>query len=301
MSDKNLPNIGFVGLGLMGSAIVGRLQDLDYSMTVMGRTNRTGIDAAVARGATEAKSAKELAGASDVVMLCVDTSESVESLMLGDNGIIAGVKPGAIVVDLGTSIPGSTQQLGEKVKQAGAHYMDAPLGRTPLHAKDGLLNIMAAGEKADYDKVEPVFKDMGENVFHVGDLGAGHTLKLINNFFGMTVATAMSEAFAMSDLAGISRETVYNIMSAGPLHSGMMDFVKANAVDGDSKKLAFSIANARKDLGYYSDMADNLKATSFIGTGTKNALSEAVSKGYGDKDVPVMVDFLADLFKAQSK
>ena len=297
MTDNKKPSIGFVGLGLMGSAIVGRMQDLDYPMTVMGRTNRTGIDAAVARGATEAKNAKELAAASDVVMLCVDTSESVESIMLGDEGVIAGVKPGAIVIDTGTSIPGSTQTLGEKVKAAGASYMDAPLGRTPSHAKDGLLNIMAAGEKADFDKVEPVFKDIGENVFHVGPLGAGHTLKLINNFYGMTVATAMSEAFAMSDLAGIERETTYNIMSAGPLHSAMMDFVKANAVDGDSKKLAFSIANARKDLGYYNDMAKSLKATSFIGSGTRDALSEATSKGYGDKDVPCMVDFLAELYK----
>ena len=297
MTDNKKPSIGFVGLGLMGSAIVGRMQDLDYPMTVMGRTNRTGIDAAVARGATEAKNAKELAAASDVVMLCVDTSESVESIMLGDEGVIAGVKPGAIVIDTGTSIPGSTQTLGEKVKAAGASYMDAPLGRTPSHAKDGLLNIMAAGEKADFDKVEPVFKDIGENVFHVGPLGAGHTLKLINNFYGMTVATAMSEAFAMSDLAGIERETTYNIMSAGPLHSAMMDFVKANAVDGDSKKLAFSIANARKDLGYYNDMAASLKATSFIGSGTRDALSEATSKGYGDKDVPCMVDFLAELYK----
>ena len=91
MTDNKKPSIGFVGLGLMGSAIVGRMQDLDYPMTVMGRTNRTGIDAAVARGATEAKNAKELAAASDVVMLCVDTSESVESIMLGDEGVIAGV------------------------------------------------------------------------------------------------------------------------------------------------------------------------------------------------------------------
>lgn len=296
MTDKQLPKIGFVGLGLMGSAIVSRLQDKNYPLTVLGRRNRTPVEAAVSRGATEAANAKALAGEVGIVFICVDTSKSVESIMFGEEGILAGVKPGTLVVDFGTSMPESTKAIGVKLEAVGAHYMDAPLGRTPAHALDGLLNIMAAGEKSAYEKVEPVLQDIGENVFHVGELGAGHTLKLINNFFGMTLATAMSEAFAMADLAGIARQDLYNIMSAGPLHSAMMDFVKANAVDGDPKKLAFSIANARKDLGYYVNMADAFNAPSLIGPATKQALSLAVSDGYGNKDVPVMVDFIADVF-----
>lgn len=296
MTDKKLPEIGFVGLGLMGSSIVSRLLDLNYPLTVLGRKNRETIDAAVSRGATEAKNSRELASAVEIIMICVDTSKSVESIMFGPDGIIAGVKSGTMVVDFGTSIPESTKNIGAQLKEAGAHYMDAPLGRTPAHAKEGLLNIMAAGEKSDFEKVKPVLQDVGENVFYIGALGAGHTLKLINNFFGMTLATAMSEAFAISDLAGISRETVYNVMSNGPLHSAMMDFVKANAVDGDPSKLAFSIANARKDLGYYATMADNLNVPSFIGPATKQALSLAVSNGYGSKDVPVMIDFFSEVF-----
>ena len=88
-------------------------------------------------------------------------------------------------------------------------------------------------------KVRPVLNVLGENVFHLGTLGSGHTIKLINNFFGMTVANAMAEAFAMADVAGISREDLYDVMAAGPLRSGMMVFVKAYGVDGDSNKLAF--------------------------------------------------------------
>lgn len=296
MIDKKLPKIGFVGLGLMGSAIVSRLQDLDYPLTVLGRNRRAHIDTAVSRGATEVQNGRALASESDIILICVDSSKSVESIMYGPDGIIAGVKLGTLAVDFGTSMPESTKTIGAKLQEVGAHYMDAPLGRTPAHARQGLLNIMAAGEKSDYEKVEPVLQDVGENVFHVGNLGAGHTLKLINNFFGMTLATAMSEAFAMSDSAGIVRQDLYNIMSAGPLHSAMMDFVKANAVDGDPQKLAFSIANARKDLGYYIAMADSLNAPSFIAPATKQALSLAVSHGYGGKDVPVMVDFIAGVF-----
>ncbi|MDO6459146.1 NAD(P)-dependent oxidoreductase [Granulosicoccaceae sp. 1_MG-2023] len=301
MTEKNLPKIGFIGLGLMGSAIVEHLLDLKYPMNVLGHRRREAIDAAVAKGATESKNAAELAGASDIVIVCVDTSKTVESLMYGEQGVIAGVKPGTMVIDFGTSLPESTKEIGEKLRAAGAHYMDAPLGRTPAHARDGLLNIMAAGERADFDKVEPVLKDIGENVFHVGPLGAGHTLKLINNFFGMTLATAMSEAFAMADLAGIERADLYSIMSAGPLHSAMMDFVKANAVDGDPTKLAFSISNARKDLGYYNEMSKALSADSFIAPATEKALSVAESSGYGGKDVPVMVDFFAKAFAAPAE
>lgn len=290
------PSIGFLGLGLMGSAMVECLQANDYSVTVLANKNRTHVDAAISRGATEAKSAKEVAESSEIIMLCMDTSASVEGRMYGMDGIISGLNPGAVVIDFGTSLPGSTRRIGADVDKAGGAYLDAPLGRTPAHAQRGELNIMCAGNMDAYNKVKPVLEDLGENVFHLGALGSGHTVKLINNFFGMTVATAMSEAFAMADVAGVDRQQVYDVMSAGPLHSGMMDFVKANAVDGDPSMLAFAIKNARKDVGYYASMADEAGVPSLISPGTKQALSLAVSAGYGDQMVSEMVDYLAKLY-----
>ena len=174
--------------------------------------------------------------------------------------------------------------------------LDAPLGRTPAHALEGKLNIMAAGTAEVFGEAEPVLQDLGENVFHVGPLGAGHTLKLINNFFAMTTACAMSEAFAMADLAGLKRETLYDVMAAGPLRSGMMDFIKASAIDGVPDMLAFSIANGRKDVGYYTAMADALGAPSFIAPATKQQLGIAKANGWGQRMVPEMVDYLAELF-----
>ena len=296
MSEQTRPKIGFVGLGLMGSAMAQRLQSLGYELSVIAHRNRKPIEDAVSRGATEASTPAELASNNEIVMLCVDTSAAVEAVMRGDDGVLAGLQPGSLVIDFGTSIPGSTRALGEECKARGASMMDAPLGRTPAQAVDGLLNIMSAGEKADFDRAKPVFDDLGENVFHVGPIGAGHTLKLINNFYAMTTACAMSEAFAMADLAGLKRETLYDVMSSGPLKSGMMDWIKANAVDKDPKALAFTIVNGLKDLGYYSSMADDFKVPSFIAPATKNALGIAKSTGWGDKMVPEMVDFIADVF-----
>lgn len=297
MTTQTLPRIGFIGLGLMGSAMVEHLMDQGYPLTVLGRKNRQPIDAAVQRGAIEATSAKALAESVDIVMVCVDTSAAVESVMYGPQGVIAGAAAGLVVIDFGTSVPDSTKRIGAELRAKGADYLDSAIGRTPAHARQGSLNLMVGGADATVQQVRPVLEVIGENVFHLGELGAGHTVKLINNFFGMTLATAMSEAFAVADVAGVDRGNLYNIMSSGPLHSPMMDFVKANAVDGDAHKLGFSIANARKDLGYYTDMVNGHDVPSFIGPATRHALTFAVAQGFGNRDVPVMVDFFQQSFK----
>jgi len=292
-----MSKIGFIGLGLMGAAMVQRLQDMGHDLTVMGNKTRTRLDKAVANGAVEAATACDLAAASDIVMLCMGTSDQVESRMLGDDGVIAGLKPGKVVIDFGTSLPASTLMLGEKVADAGATYLDAPLGRTPSHGYEGKLNIMGSGDKTAFDKVKPVLDQLGENVFHLGALGSGHTIKLINNFFAMTTANAMAEAFAMADKMGVPRQSLYDVMSAGPLKSGMMDFVKAYAVDGNPQMLAFAIVNAKKDVGYYSKMASDAGADSIMSTAARTALGMAVDDGWGDRLVPEMVDFYAAKFK----
>ena len=287
----NKPKIGFIGLGLMGSSMVERLQDLGYSLTVLGNRNRTYIDEAIARGAVEATNAKAVAEASDIIMLCMGTSDQVEARMRGANGVIAGLNKGMVVIDFGTSLPGSSRKLSQEVNAVGGTFLDAPLGRTPSHAKDGLLNIMASGDKAAFDMVEAVLKDLGENVFHLGPTGSGHTIKLINNFFGMTVANAMAEAFAIADGAGVDRKLLYDVMAAGPLHSGMMDFVKAYRVDNDPSMLAFQIKNAAKDLGYYKQMTQDSGSESIMVKAPLTALEDACENGQAEEMVSQMVDY----------
>ena len=215
-NDVSKAKIGFIGLGLMGGAMVRRLQSLGYQLTVLGNHDRIQLDAAIARGAVEAATAKDLAQASDIIMLCMGKSDHVESRMRGAYGVISGLHPGAIVLDFGTSLPGSSRSLATEVAEVGSCFLDAPLGRTPAHAEDGLLNIMASGDKTAFDTVEPVLQDLGENVFYLGEVGSGHTIKLINNFFGMSVANAMAEAFAMADVTGVDRGQLYDVMAAGP-------------------------------------------------------------------------------------
>ena len=290
------PIIGFIGLGLMGGNMVENLQTRGFEVVVMD-LNKGVVANVIARGnATAVTSGKELAEKSDIVMLCLTTSKVVEMVVYGDNGILAGMKEGSVLVDFGTSIPASTRKIGADLAAKGAGMIDAPLGRTPAHAKDGLLNIMAAGDLETFNKVKPVLEQQGENVFHLGALGAGHTTKLVNNFMGMTTVAAMSQAFAVADKAGVDRQQLFDIMSTGPSNSPFMGFCKNYAVDGVSD-LGFSIANANKDLGYFLEMVKDLGTVSQIAEGTSANLQAAFDAGMGSGNVPEIFDYFLKLEK----
>lgn len=279
----------------MGGNMVENLQKRGYELNVMD-LSKDAVAACVARGAKEVTSAKELAESSDIVMLCLTTSNVVEKLVYADDGILAGIKEGAVLVDFGTSIPASTRKIGADLAKKGAGMIDAPLGRTPAHAKDGLLNIMASGDIETFNKVKPVLEDQGENVFHLGALGAGHTTKLINNFMGMTTVCAMSQAFAVAELAGVDRQQLFDIMSTGPSNSPFMQFCKNYAVDNVSD-LGFSIANANKDLGYFLQMVSDLGTESKIAEGSSANLQAAFDAGMGNGNVPEIFDYFKKLEK----
>lgn len=282
------PTIGFIGLGLMGGNMAECLQNNGFDLVVMGR-NKDAVSKTVARGAVEVATPKELAEASDIVMLCVTTSEVVESLVFGKDGIMAGIKEGATLIDFGTSIPASTRKIGAVLADKGAGMLDAPLGRTPVHAKDGLLNIMAAGDMQTYKQMKPILDVLGENVFHLGALGSGHVTKLVNNFMGMTTVVTMSQAFAVADRAGVDRQQLFDIMSAGPSNSPFMQFAKKYAVDGVSD-LGFSIANASKDVDYFLTMIEEMGTRAEIAEGTSANLKAALDAGIGDGNVPEIFD-----------
>jgi len=289
------PVIGFIGLGLMGSNMAECLLNNGFKLNVLGR-KREAVAAVTARGAIEVSTPRELAENSDIIMLCVTTSDVVESLIYGDDGILAGAKRGAVVIDYGTSIPESTRKIGSDLAAKGVGMLDAPLGRTPAHAKDGLLNIMAAGDKETFEKVKPVLNVQGENVFYLGALGAGHVTKLINNFMGMTTVCAMSQALAIAKRADIEPQQLFDIMSAGPSNSPFMQFSKKYAVD-DISDLGFSIANANKDIAYFVQMVEDMGTRAQIAEGTASNLQAALDLGMGDGNVPEIFDYFMKLQK----
>ncbi|WP_341367796.1 NAD(P)-dependent oxidoreductase [Yoonia sp. BS5-3] len=284
--------IGFIGLGLMGRAMVECLQKAGHDLVVMGNRDRTGVEQALARGAEEATSLTALTQNVETVMICVSNSDQVETLVLGDGGILSAVSAGQVVLDFGTSLPASTKKIGAALAEKGAHYMDCPLGRTPAQAVDGLLNIMVGGTDESFAKAKPLLEQLGENVFHLGPLGAGNTIKLLNNYIGMTFVATVAEAYVAADAAGLSRKSVYDVVGSGPIHSTMLDMVSAYMVDG-KKTMEFSVANASKDLGYFRQMASDLGLENRMSAPSAAMFAAATESGTGDELVPQLIDWVS--------
>jgi 3-hydroxyisobutyrate dehydrogenase-like beta-hydroxyacid dehydrogenase len=209
--------------------------------------------------------------------------------MLGDDGLLAGAARGLVIIDCSTSEPDSTARLRERCAAAGIGYIDAPLSRTPVEAEAGKLNVMVGAREADFAKIEPVLRCFAENIFHVGGPGAGHTIKLLNNFIGQAVCTATAEALAVGQRAGIDLGKLVELISVGPVNSGLFQAM-AKTLQGTMDGLKFELNNARKDVRYYTHLAENLGAPSVMGEAVHQSLVIACALGHGAKFVPSLVE-----------
>ncbi len=291
MSDKQ--KVGFIGVGLMGHGMAKNLMLKGHPLTILGNRNREPVDDLISKGATEVTSPKAVAEASDIVFLCLPNSPTIERIVLGADGVIEGVSDGMILIDTSTADPSSTMKVAESLAVKGVRFLDAPLARTPVEAEEGRLNTMVGGDADLFEDVKPVLECFCENIFHVGALGAGHTIKLLNNFLGMTIASATCEAITTARKAGIDLAKFNELVSAGILNSGMFQTIMRYPLEGDGAGLKFALANARKDVGYYQSLTQSLGVTSPVGSGVYQAFAQAVASGYGGEFVPRLADAMA--------
>jgi 3-hydroxyisobutyrate dehydrogenase-like beta-hydroxyacid dehydrogenase len=285
-----MARIGFIGAsGLMGHGMAKNLIARGHELRLTVHRSRERVADLLAAGATEADSAAALARASEIVFICVTGSPQVEAVVLGPDGLLAGAAPGLLLVDCSTSEPGSTGRIRERCDAAGVAFVDAPLARTPAEAEAGRLNVMVGAEAAVFARLEPVLHCFAENVFHVGAPGAGHTVKLLNNFIGQAICTATAEAFAVGQRAGVDLNRLVELLSAGPVNSGLFQAM-AKAVTGDLAGIRFGLDNARKDLRYYTHLAEELAVPSVMGEAVHQSLTLASALGHGAKFVPSLVE-----------
>jgi len=168
-------------------------------------------------------------------------------------------------------------------------FVDAPLARTPVEAEAGKLNVMVGAADPVFVRVEPVLRCFAENVFHVGGPGAGHTIKLLNNFIAQAICTATAEAFAVGARAGIDPNKLVELVSAGAVNSGLFQAM-AKTLHGDMTGLKFELDNARKDIRYYTHLAESLAVPSVVGEAVHQSLVIASALGHGKKFVPALVE-----------
>lgn len=299
MSDKR--KVGFIGVGLMGHGMAKNLMLKGHPLTILGNRNREPVDDLVSKGAVEVTSAKAVAEASDIVFLCLPNSPTIEKIVLGGDGVAEGASDGMVVVDTSTADPSSTLKIAEALAAKGVRFLDAPLARTPVEAEEGRLNTMVGGDADLFADMKPVLETYCENIFHVGALGAGHTIKLLNNFLGMTIASATCEAITTARKAGVDVAMLHELVSAGILNSGMFQAVMRYPLEGDGSGLKFALANAHKDVGYYESLTQSLGITSPVGSGVYQAFAQAVALGYGESYVPHLSDAMAHINRLDKK
>jgi 3-hydroxyisobutyrate dehydrogenase-like beta-hydroxyacid dehydrogenase len=284
------PRVGFIGIGMMGHGMAKNLLAKGFALSFLVHRDRSRIADLVAAGARECATPAELAAQSDVVILCVTGSPQVELNVFGEKGLLGAAHSGLTVIDTSTAEPESTAKIRNAFAAKGATFVDAPLARTPKEAEEGRLNTMVGADDATFERVKPVLAAFCENIFHVGPPGAGHTLKLLNNFMALTIVASIGEAFAVAAKAGVKLDKLFEVVSQGALNSNIFQMMAGGAVAGDLARMKFSIQNAAKDLRYYTHLAESLPIASFLGEAVHQSFEQAVALGLGEKMVPSMIE-----------
>ncbi|MBS7804935.1 NAD(P)-dependent oxidoreductase [Rhizobiales bacterium TNE-4] len=285
--------IGFIGVGLMGHGMAKNIVEKGYPLTVMGHRNRAPVEDLLKRGAKEAKSAKEIGAASSIVFLCVTGSREVEAVVRGPDGLVAGLKPGSIIVDCSTSDPTSTMALAEELKSHGITLVDAPLSRTPKEAWEGMLDTMVGATPEIFARLKPVLDTWAGRVIHIGNTGDGHRMKLLNNFISMGYAALYAEALTLAEKVGITPDRFDSVVRGGRMDSPFYQTFMRYTLEGDRDAHKFTLQNAFKDMRYLESMADAAGIANPMGNAVKNAFGLAVAAGKGQDYVPMLAENVA--------
>jgi 3-hydroxyisobutyrate dehydrogenase-like beta-hydroxyacid dehydrogenase len=283
-----MQGIGFIGIGLMGHGMAKNLLKKGHPLAFLVHRNRSNISDLLDLGAKEASTPKDLISGSDVVILCVTGTPQVEANVYG--GLLEGARRGQIVIDCSTSQPESTERIGADFARKGVRFVDAPLARTPQHAEEGKLNCMVGADAQTFAEVKPVLEKFCENIVLAGGPGAGHRIKLVYNFVAMSHAAVCCEALAACARAGIDLEVFLKLVSAGGANSAMFQMLVPKALQGDFTGLQFTLGNAKKDIGYYQQMAASAPLAGFMGGALFQLLVQANALGLGEKFVPSLIE-----------
>jgi 3-hydroxyisobutyrate dehydrogenase-like beta-hydroxyacid dehydrogenase len=286
--------IGFIGLGAMGSGMAANLLAKGFALTVLAHRRREAIDDLVAKGATEAKTGRELALASDIVVLCVTGSPQVEQAIKGPDGLAAAGKP-LLIIDCSTSNPSTTVSLAADLATTGITLIDAPLARTPKEAAEGKLDVMSGGAPEVFARAKPVLDAFAARVIHTGPTGSGHTMKLLNNFISMGYSAIYSEALMLGVKAGLTPQVFDSVIRGSRMdcsfYQAFFDFV----LNRNENAQRFAMVNALKDMSYLASFAQSAGVANPIGAAVRNSFASAVATGHGEAFVPALSDVIAGL------
>jgi 3-hydroxyisobutyrate dehydrogenase-like beta-hydroxyacid dehydrogenase len=288
-----MKKIGMVGIGLMGHGIAHNLAKHGYPLTVVEHSGNQPLEQLLAAGVATVKTAAQLASAVDIVIVCVTGSPEVEAVLTGPHGVLQGLRAGAVVIDCSTAVPSSTLRMAQAVQAAGGRFADAPMTRTAKEAHEGRLNLLVGAEPALFEEIKPVLACFAENITLAGPVGAGHRMKLLHNSVSLGFVALLAEAAACAQRAGIAPQVLVQVLANGGGGGVALERLKPFLLAGDANGLQFAMANAQKDLGYYTQMAHDTQAAHTIADAVHSTYSAAVAQAGPHTMVPHLVSLLA--------
>lgn len=279
-------HVGLIGAGMMGHGMAANLLAKGHQVTVIAHCNRAPIDDLVRRGACEAHVLEDIADA-EVILLCLTTSKLVEETL---KRLWPRLRTGHIVMDAGTSAPGTTRRIAHDLAAIGAAFADIPLTGGPEQAEQGVLGVLCGAAPDTFARIEPLLSCFATTIRHFGPPGSGHTAKLISNYLVTGMIALVSEAFGAARHAQIDWQALYEVMLNGSGNSGVLRKMVEPALKGDFDGYRFALANAAKDISYYAELAEGLGCRSELTDSVAKIFNEAVETGHGGRNVSHLLD-----------
>lgn len=275
--------VGFIGLGTMGRPMAKRVLQAGFPLTVCDVLAEP-MEELVKLGAAAADSPRAVAEASQVVITMLPNSPHVEEAILGKGGVIEGLKPGAVVIDMSTIEPAVTRKVAEAVAARGGRMLDAPVGKSSAAAAEGTLTIMVGGDEATFQECRHILATMGTSIFHCGGIGAGATVKLVNNLMASVIIAAVAEGLTLGVKAGVKPETMIQVLgTSGASSFHLTNTFPSKALKGDLQP-GFMLDLAYKDLGLIASTAANVGVPLPVTSLVRELAGMARQKGLGKLD-----------------
>lgn len=280
-------NVGFVGLGRMGRPMAKHLLEAGFPLAVSNRS-RGAVEELARLGARPASNPAEVARDAEVVLTCLTNTASVEDVYFGPNGLIGAARPGQIFADCSTVSPATSRQCAEGARAKGADFLDAPISGGPAGAQAATLTVMVGGDSATFERALPVFQAVGKNIRLVGPLGAGSTIKLVNQLLVAINSAAVAEAMVLGTKAGASPEVMFDVLKTSFGGSTMLTrnvpmMLERNFGGGTTVNLIL------KDLGIIDGLAASLDVRTLLGAIATQEFREGKALGLGDDDIAGIV------------
>jgi 3-hydroxyisobutyrate dehydrogenase-like beta-hydroxyacid dehydrogenase len=283
--------IGFIGIGIMGSRMAGRLLDAGNDLIIYNRT-KSKAEPLIEKGAQWADSPKEVGAQSDIVFTMLATPQAVDVVATGENGLLVGMKSGALWVDSSTISPTQSVKLADAAKQNDIRFLDAPVAGSTGPAENGELIFFVGGDEADLAEAQPLLDVMGKEVHHKGPNGTGTAMKLVNNLMlGQTVA-AFSEAVAFGESLGLDKTGVIKSLFAGPTAAPILHFKENKIMKEDFENADFKVNSIYKDMELASEEAYAHGFALPLSNSVKAMYGLCQQQGKGDYDFATIYDFL---------